>query len=267
MIDQANFKKFTGTLNDSYFPEILYKYRNWDSLSNKRFILNREIFLAPTSSFEDKKDCKNPIRYDLLTDEQTVEFYIKISKKENILFSEQEHQIEAKTWANKKLFKDSSKIESYTINLEKEYDSRNGILSLTAEPCLNKMWNKYANNNKGFCIGYNSRIIFDYLGGGGQVKYFEELPTILPNPIMSSEEIHFYQLFAKEKKWDFEKEYRTHKFWKNPIEIKDRQISLPKEAFNCIILGSRISIENKDDLIKSVKKHIGDIPIIERKTS
>ncbi|GAA4160816.1 hypothetical protein GCM10022217_25480 [Chryseobacterium ginsenosidimutans] len=41
MKPQLNF----GTLDDIEFPEILYKYRDWENPYNRRFIENKEVYL------------------------------------------------------------------------------------------------------------------------------------------------------------------------------------------------------------------------------
>ncbi len=127
------------------------------------------------------------------------------------------------------------------------------------------MWEKYADNHTGFCLGYNSRILFDFLGGGEKVEYPNELPILLPDPIMSREEIRWKQVYFKEKKWGLEKEYRTQKFWPEPATISDRQISLPKEAFNCVILGKNMSKSDRTEIINYIKNEIGNIDIKEQK--
>lgn len=72
------------------------------------------------------------------------------------------------------------------------------------------------------------------------------------------------RVYYKLKKWKFESEYRTKKFWANPATQTDRQIKLPKEAFNRIILGNNISNEYRAEIERNVKENIGDIEIIKR---
>ena len=259
-------KEFNGTLDEIEFPPTLYKYRDWNHPFHDRFIIEREIFLASPASFEDQMDCRNPIRYDKLTDAQAVEFYEYISRREFPHRSRKEHRKEGRIWSKKKLFKNKDWQENYVKEYNDGLNQHQGILSLTAEPCLTEMWHKYANKGKGFCIGYNSRLMFDYLGGGGNVEYYNELPIILPRPFMSYNEITQNQLFYKERKWNFEKEYRTLRFWENPASITDRQIKLPKDAFKEIILGDNISNDNRREIIQAVRKYIGDIPIREKKS-
>ncbi|MCR5861915.1 DUF2971 domain-containing protein [Flavobacterium sp. J372] len=256
--------KYRGTLDDGEIPLTVYKYRNWDDDFHKRFILEREVFMAFPESFEDKLDCKLPIRYDLLNERQILQWAMRMSKLKFPSYNRSQHRLESKTWMKEKKFKDKIFLDDYHKFYSNEHNKRRGILSLTAEPCIIDMWAKYANDSQGFCIGYNSRIMFNYLGGGGKVTYYDTLPDIFPEPIMEHLEIHALQIFSKEKKWEFENEYRTHKFWENPTGVKERQIKLPNEAFQHIILGRNISSINRTEIITAVNDNIGDIPIYDQ---
>jgi len=253
---------YHGTLDDGEIPAIVYKYRDWNCKYHDRYIKNREVFMAAPSSFEDKVDCKIPIRYDLLDEKQTMAFAMRLSKMVNPHFTRQQHRKDNRQCAKQKLFKNQEYLEDFQRNYSEQYDMRFGVLSLTADPCLESMWEKYADFGKGFCVGYNSRIMFENFGGGA-VSYVEQLPILLPEPIMTRYQIRSNQIFSKEMKWSFEKEYRTHMFWENPATITDRQIKLPREAFNRIILGKNISLNNKLEIIEAVKNNIGNIPILD----
>ena len=126
------------------------------------------------------------------------------------------------------------------------------------------MWEKYSNDNKGFCIGYNGKFIFPHLGGGGAVDYIKIIPDIIPQPFMSFEESRYIKIFNKSIKWAFEQEYRTTKFWEKPPTIEERQIELPAEAFKVIILGDKMPINHIKELTNAVYEHIGNIPILTR---
>ena len=252
------------TLDDIEFPKILYKYRNWNDKYNKRFINEREVFMASPNQFEDKLDCKSPVRYDLMTHEQAKVVYTRISNLDENL-SRQQKRKRVRELLNKKDYLNPEFNENYQKIYFKGYFERLGILSLTAVNCLDSMWEKYADNHSGFCVGYNSRILLNFLGGGGKVEYPDELPILLPDPIMSREEMRWKQVYFKEKKWEFEQEYRTQKFWEFPATISDRQIALPKEAFNCVILGKNMSETDRTEIIDSIKKNIGNIEIKEQK--
>jgi hypothetical protein len=258
----TTYKIYDGTLDDGEYPSVVYKYRDWNKEYHDRYIKNREIYMAPASSFEDENDCKIPVRYDLLNNKQTIDFAIRLSKLEHPEFTRQQHRKDARNWAKQKLLKNKNFYDDYQKHFFKESDQRRGILCLTEFPCLERMWNEYANSSTGFCVGYNSRIMFEFLGGGGKVTY-GDLPIILPEPIMPHYEIHEKQVFHKEKKWGHENEYRTHTFYEKPASREMRQIELPKEAFNKIILGKNISDKDKKEIIEVVRDVIGNIPIEE----
>lgn len=74
--------------------------------------------------------------------------------------------------ANPKILE--KKIEKYNI----DFNARFGVFSLTADSNNEDMWNKYANNHTGICIGFDSKKLFDVVGGGGKVIYTDVLPTI-----------------------------------------------------------------------------------------
>lgn len=255
-------KKFEQKMIDfegGKVPELLFKYREVKTENHLRFINNREVFMSAPSMFKDKKDCKLTTRYDLLTTKEAFKLGIKLSKHANPHFTESQHITDSANWALKEIYKNPDFYKNFIKDANEQYDKRRGILSLTANPCLDKMWNEYADNSKGFCVGYNTIEIFKYLGGGGDVVYVDELPIIMPAPIMTEDEILHKTVFYKERIWDYEEEYRTTKFFTNDASIDDRRITLPMEVFNCVILGR--DMKNCNYLIENIKKYIGDIPI------
>ncbi|MEB8345084.1 DUF2971 domain-containing protein [Flavobacteriaceae bacterium KMM 6898] len=256
-----------GKLDDFDLPKTIYKYRDWSDHYHKRFILEREVFLASPKTFEDELDCHNPTRFDLLTKDQIYDYFIWSSKKENPLFSRQRHRAFARDWAKHSLVNDKNYTKKFMEDSVTEYYEREGILSLTENWDNDAMWKKYAAENKGFCIGYDTRIIFKYLGGGGPVSYTNEIPIIMPEPFMKFEEAMRNRVYYKLKKWEFEDEYRTKKFWPHPASINERQIQLPIEAFKRVILGDEISLKHKLEIERAVKKNIGNIEIVERKNA
>jgi hypothetical protein len=254
-----------GVLGDFPLPKTIYKYRDWEDDYHKRFITEREVFMASASSFEDELDCNNPTRFDLLSEKQVYDYFLFDSKEKQPNYTRQQHRNFARHWAKKSPIRDKKYVtEEMKYNVQSYYEHE-GILSLT-ENCNNdEMWLKYANKERGFCVGYNTLEMFQYLGGGGEVEYVNKLPEIYPFPFMQSEIAMRNRAFFKLKKWGFEEEYRTKKFWPHVATIQDRQIKLPKEAFKHIILGNKISEVNEKELTESVKKHIGNIEIIKRK--
>lgn len=43
------------------------------------------------------------------------------------------------------------------------------------------MWKKYSEDHKGFCVGFHTTLVFQHLGGGGEVQYGKFLLDIFPS--------------------------------------------------------------------------------------
>ncbi|MEP2771662.1 MAG: DUF2971 domain-containing protein [Fulvivirga sp.] len=236
------------SFKDMDLPETLYKYRVWDNEYQKTIVSKRTVFMAAPTSFEDEKDCKLLKRYDLMTEGDIYNKYLENSKEENPNWSRQQHRKFARDWTKKSPMKNIEHIKKLQEENFNEYDKRFGVLSLTANSKNLTMWNKYSNEGRGFCVGFDPLILFEYLGGGGPVKYYDELPDIYHNDQYEIE--RYKQVFSKEKKWEFEQEYRTHKFYQNPASISDRQIEIPPEAYKEMIFGWKMEKDIIDDIIK-----------------
>lgn len=216
-------------------PDTLYKYRIWGDQYQKTILTERVVYMAAPTSFEDKKDCKLLKRYDLMSETDIYQKYLNTSKQDNPSWTRQQHRSFAREWTKKSPMKNKEYLKVMQEEHFIEYDKRFGVLSLTANNANIEMWNKYSNNGLGFCVGFYPKILFNYLGGGGSVHYFEELPDINHDDEFSLE--RYKQIFFKERKWEFEQEYRTHKFYQNPASTSDRQIKLPADAYKEIIFG------------------------------
>lgn len=256
-----------GKFEDFVFPKTIYKYRTWSDKWHKRFLTEREVFLASPETFEDELDCHNPTRFDLLTKKQIYEYFLWSSKEQNPHFSRQQHKNFAKDWAKNSLVNNKEHVEKHMKESIRLYYEREGILSLTENWNNQAMWDKYADFDKGFCIGYNSKELFRHLGGGGPVTYTDKIPIIMPEPFMEFHEAVRNRIYYKLNKWSFEEEYRASKFWPNPATISDRQIKIPASAFKRIILGNNISDKDRNEIEDCVINSIGKIEIIERKNA
>lgn len=243
-------------------PKIVYKYRNWEDEYHKTVITKRQVFFAPPKSFEDPLDCKNPIRYDLLTKQDIFNKYFSNSLRMNPFFTNNDQHLRwAQEWARKSPLNDHKYLKMQSEKTFELYNARFGVLSLTKNLKNIEMWNKYSNNSRGFCLGFNPKIMFEHLGGGGPVEYVKELPVIMPTPIHSMAEQHSLQVFKKLRKWSFEEEYRTHKFRKEPLTPEQRIVTLPHDCFVEIILGFNMPEELENQLRNSVPTELKDIEI------
>jgi hypothetical protein len=242
-------------------PGTVYKYRVWTDPKHRTILTQREVFFAAPKSFKDPLDCKNPIRYDLLKEEDIYNKYLLASKEKNPSWSRQQHRKFARDWTKISPLKDKDYIKQAQEESFEDFNSRFGVLSLTANPANCKMWTEYGKDHTGFCVGFNPRVMFKFFGGGGIVNYVDELPIIMPMPIHDFDTQHNLQVFSKLKKWIYEEEYRVHKFSSNPYGENERVIVLPEEAYSEIILGAKIDPEYKIQIIDACMKNLSRVTL------
>ena len=254
--------KFLGSkdFEEMDIPPIIYKYRDWENKSHRQILKKREIYFAQPNSFEDPLDCHIPRRFDLLTDDDILDKYRRDLKKENPNLDGEEIEAIAKEWFDKGFLRDEKRIQEMQDFFWQDFNKRYGICCLTPVPDSKEMWDKYSNHLKGFCVGFHSLILFkdkQHVGGGGPVSYFQELPTLIPfkeEPMVELQR----QIYSKEEKWSFEKEYRLSK-----IKIKNRSAKIPKEAYAEVIIGSEIQKNYKKDIIRIVTNRLPDVKLKE----
>lgn len=244
-------------------PETVYKYRSWSNKFHQTILSHYEVYFAPPSSFEDPNDCKIPVRWDLLTEKEIYEKYFLDATENHPEWSRQQKRKFARDWTKSSPIKNKLNLKKHTEDQVLQFDQRFGVLSLTANPGSNDMWEKYSNEHKGFCVGFDPNIMFKFFGGGGQVLYDDELPEIHPMPKHSFVEQNHLQVFSKEEKWKFEQEYRVFKFNKEPFKKRERVIKIPVEAFKEVIFGSNMSNSDKEEILGVIRNHLSHIEIKE----
>jgi len=139
-------------------PETVYKYRTWDDKLHKKILTALQVFFSPPKEFKDPIDCKNHIRYDLLTDDEIRWYYYNNSKTTNQHYSESEHNQFADEWLQKSPIKDKEHTKQILEKDFNEFNNRIGILSLTADPANVHMWTAYSALHTGFCVGFFPKI-------------------------------------------------------------------------------------------------------------
>jgi len=158
------------------------------------------------------------------------------------------------------LLRDKKRLEELEEKGYKELNEIHGILSLTAESINIQMWQKYSANFNGFCVGFDPKIMFKFLGGGGKVNYVETLPII--NPTESFDVLFTNLTYSKLNKWSYEEEYRTQKMWGGPANTEIRKIKLPSSAFTDLILGHNMITKTREEIIREAQLVNSSIKIL-----
>ncbi|WP_422006105.1 DUF2971 domain-containing protein [Roseivirga pacifica] len=230
-------------------PETLYKYRNWNDEWNKRNLTHSEIYFASASQFNDPYDCAIPFSYDPgeLTEEKQFKKHLEIARKMNPGLEESE--IHAKAYLNQQnsMVTDPEHIKKMSLHRQESFSNTFGVLSLTTKRNNFLMWSHYANSHNGYCIGYNSELLFNQINTVrfSRVEYDDELPKF-----KLEEDYHLRMLkyaFWKSSVWSYEEEYRM-------INDKPRTtLKLDPVVIQEIILGNKLSQSVKFSIIDLVK--------------
>lgn len=242
-------------------PQVLYKYRDWDNPLHKKVLTDCTLYLASPRDFDDKKDCNVPEKYPS-QQKEIFNYYIRDSKIIHPTWSRTEHRRYAKYWCKHSSMAHPHELKQIVKENKEKFNNRLGILSMTPNYQNEEMWMEYANGGKGFCVGYDTSILFNYVGGGGFVKYVDELPVI--DIARDDYDVqHVKNTYFKEQSCAFEQEYRLHKMWPQTATIEQRSLKLPKECIVVIILGKNMTEHNKEEIKKIAKENYPNAKLIE----
>jgi Protein of unknown function (DUF2971) len=227
-------------------PDILYKYRDWRNSYNKKVLTDNELYFATPREFNDPFDCAIPFQYDEsdLTEENIFKKCLLLARHANPKLDESKlHQIAFESQRQGLIF-DEHHVESQD-KLRKEHFNRDfGILSLTMKRDNFLMWSHYSNSHSGFCVGFNSRRLFDQSGGQlGPVFYKEEFPKF---GLFDNGTEHFIKYaYHKSKIWEYEAEYRLLR----PIKT-GKIVKVTNDTIDEIILGNKMKFDDKQEILK-----------------
>lgn len=240
-------------------PDVLYKYRDLKNDYNRKTLFEFEIFLASTSLFNDPYEGSIPFVYDPvdLTPDKIFLKMRQMAQLEHPDWTEEEIHQECYNGQCKDLLNDDRHIEKFNEQNRKDIDKTFGILSLTIHPKNYLMWSHYANCHTGFCLGFDSTILFDTVGGSlGPVQYEKELPKL--KLFGDTFDFHLKQLATKSIVWSYEDEYRLVK-----SQAAKKIFKYPKEMIKQIFLGVKMSWADKNEIIDFVKTKNIDCQIFE----
>jgi len=265
-----NSREITGktideTIEAGLLPPVLYKYRTWDNPKTKSILTDRQIFMSSPLKFDDPMDCHNFIDFEGASISEILEYWMGVAKRNTDYITDEELIHEVVRLFNTHPLND---LINYAIYKTEEEKKLLGILCLTSLKTNEFLWQSYAKNASGYCIGFDSKILAEVIQcGGGLIDYdyIDKLPRISPiDPIMMQ---RYKMSQVKLKKYEPEQEYRLIKlYYKSPEESEmlrnfGVKIELPKEAYKELILGYNISHEDESEILTIVKRDFPNIKI------
>lgn len=236
-------------------PQFLFKYRNWSDCYHKKLITDLELFFASPMSFNDPFDFQITYRYDKLTREERKEIYKK--KLINLGYSGSELEKQSDFLADNGPLADPANIARAQANQRDKMNASFGVVSLSSVSDSILMWSHYANNHKGFCVGFNARLFIEDLQSSlHSVTYEESYPEIIPTSNSSWLHNQGRIMATKFKEWEYEKEYRLVKYG-----YTNKVAKLSENYFKSLILGCAMPDEQKSEIIDAAKLSVPNIEI------
>lgn len=249
--------------NTKNYPKIIYKYRNWTEKYHKDVLRKNELYMPSPKEFNDPFDCRIPNNFTSLNSlDHKQEYANYLVAKHQEALNKGGYTYEA---ALNKIMSDLEDIKRYQEDHEqilfKQQDEDYAILSMSGRWNSILMWSHYANNHKGYCIGFyeskmrESRIF----GWGGPLGYNRNNQYPIITPYDNGMDKLFTISHTKSNEWKYEKEYRLSDLLiTDNLEIRKSRIrKIPNDFIAEINLGLMISEKDKSDILKwATKKKI-----------
>ena len=251
-------------------PDILYKYRRFDADGKHiRLITHRELWFASAKDFNDPFD--TAFRYNLEGLEGELgERWARVATDRHLShFGPEEREKYAATRLAK-LREDPDEIQRmHQHTIDSNYNKW-GICSLCKSRDNLLLWAHYSEDHKGFCIGLSVEHLNSISRALVSQKLLLDLHKVtyspkVPNPnffekmLNLEDNSHITEFIAtKSPDWGYEQEYRLV-FW----ERANTALQIPPEAIKEIILGCRISNENRSLVLLASRTHLPQAQLLQ----
>ncbi len=239
-------------------PKILYKYRSFQEniLEDKRYqrdaLIKGELYFANHDQLNDPFDLKIRKKIESLPKEDKIMNILFLLAKDDgsksfaLLWQEADDIYLESLKEDPDIYKKRSINETQLINAIIEP----GIFCLCEKNDDILMWSHYGSSNQGFCIGYNTQMLIDFIRRNHvliaflKVKYFSEYPEYKISFAPKNIEERVSNLISKSIIWSYEKEWRLIIHNQTSVAIQ-----IPNEIVEEIILGSCVSEDTEQEIL------------------
>jgi hypothetical protein len=243
-------------------PPILYKYASWRNEYHKRLITHREIFFASARRFNDPFDSAIALMYSRMTPDQKLTYSRRMGRWFAPPGASEEVISELTAEILRSLVQDGSKDSKLVAERQKELMYRDiGLFSVSEVRDSILMWSYYAESHSGFCVGYDARVLNEYLARLGDsshllfdqrpIEYAQEYPILNPGEL-NDKDFFLKRTHAKSHEWKHEREWRFV-----VIGTTDYPLQLPAGTIKELILGCRICDAHKEEIMASARETLG----------
>lgn len=242
------------------YPDIIYKYRDWKDINHKNVLIENQLFLPSPSMFNDPFDCRIPIDYRYLDNEEKIVRFAHgfIDRHQDFIA---DSGLSYKEEFDKLVYDLTYDLEAFQAKHEDQLfamqDIHYGVLSMSTEWNSILMWAHYADLHRGVCYGFWEEKLrtSELFGKGGPVAYNPNNTFPFISPFEDNIMIKgFIETHNKANEWNYENEYRLFNLLFPDIPSKEDRVKLiPDDFFAEIILGIKIHEEHKVEITRIAK--------------
>ena len=228
-----------------------YKYKSFNSIHNEKLFSDSKVYFSNPTELNDPFELSPHILHpeDESEIQQYAEYLVnKAARYENEAGRRKEIERVSDKLREKDFFKSTA---LYTFKSM-------GIFCTVSDPKNLLMWSYYSDSHGGFCIGYDFSTEIDHVYHvPSSVEYKDEYPTFSFTDWMNDDHEKLIELFhkialTKSLGWKHEDEVR---FIRNWAEGGFGEYQLKPESIREVILGARISDENKAIIQSWISNH------------
>ena len=225
-------------------PATVYKYRSWSDQNHRRSLTDLSIWYSNPKTLNDLWDIRLPYEF-AYNEVYHPAFYEKLCKHHAKKNYDELQQLYDEIKSNPKLWVD----KNYNDLREGAIYEEIGVFSTSEDPVNDLMWAHYGKDHTGFCIGYDSfKILSAKKCSAGRALFIDTPPKY--SFIKQIDEGGFSEYFLKNKRWEYEKEFRFLTF----VDCeKDRLGKVDRSAIKEVILGRYISNDHKDQILNCLR--------------
>ena len=255
-----NFEKIKEDIKQNG-PPMVYKYRTWTDENHKSLLKNKTVWFSHPFALEDPFDVRPEATFNALelqdrrffdkllrsvkecNPQLKTERELKQAAEERWLFLNLNPEVVLQNWDNYNEV--SANFDSY------------GIFSTAMNPLVEVLWKRYADNFRGYCIGFNTVELCEGINSGfGYVKYSDDLfqYSFLEDTVRRD----LKRLYLKKEVYSTENEFR---FITVGVGVyRGRAQEYKNNAVRELILGHN-STDYEDEIKQTFNSNFHGLPI------
>lgn len=252
------------TFDKIKLPEKIYKYRNWTNAEHRRLLTENEIYFSPPNKIDEQHECNLETDYDSVTNEMIYKYAYQNAWQFGIT-SEAEKKEFATLTMQYTPFHDKAHRVSMEERFHQDLNRQLSIFCVSEHRDNINLWSSFAGGQTGFCVGIDTRKMFDnkeIFGGGGKVDYYPiaEMPKRKAFCFSDAERVDdmLKVIFSLPDFFAQENEYRLFK-----MNLENKQAKIGQDSIVEIILGYYMDEAQKKEITSIGKERFPKASVLQ----